>query len=117
MPFAVQFALSSVQPFDHALRGRLGIGGVEALFLTRALLLAQPRRTRIPIIDLARQTGADLAFDLVDLGKPSPLHLGEMVRNQASDGIGESAIFNRLRQPGCCDHAFDGRTLLGRDWP
>ena len=50
---------------------RLGILGVDALLLAGALLLAQPRGARVPIVDLARQPGAHLALDLVDLGEPA----------------------------------------------
>jgi hypothetical protein len=38
--------LSLVQPLDHALSDRLGVGSVDPLLLTGALFLAQSRGAR-----------------------------------------------------------------------
>ena len=76
-----------MQPLYHALGGRLGIGGVDPLLLPRSLLLAQPGGARVPIIDLARETGPDFALDLVDFRESAPLHLGEVIRYEAGDRI------------------------------
>jgi hypothetical protein len=72
--------LALVQPLYHALRGCLGIGGVDPLLLAGSLFLVQSGSTCVPIINLARQSGPHLALDLVYLCEPAPLHLGQVVR-------------------------------------
>ena len=104
-----------VQPLDHALRGCLGIGGVDPLLLASALFLAQPGCAGVPIIDFARQPGPDLALDLVDLCEPAPFHLGQVVRNEAGNGISQCTILNPLRPPRRGDYLGDSRTLLRLD--
>ena len=107
--------MALVQPLYHALGGRLGIDGVDPLLFAGSLFLAQAGSACIPIIDLAGQPGPHLALDLVDLSEPAPLHLGQVVRNEAGDGIGESVILNPLRQPRRGNHLGDSGTLLRLD--
>ena len=53
LAFTLQFRLPLVQPLDQSLGGRFGVGGVDTLLLAGALLLAEPRRSGIPVVDLA----------------------------------------------------------------
>jgi hypothetical protein len=57
---------------------------------------SRSRAARVPIIDLARETGPDFALDLVDFRESAPLNLGEVVRYEAGDRIGQSAILGAL---------------------
>ena len=91
--------------------------GVDPLLLAGSLFFAQPGSARIPIIDLAGQPGPHLALDLVDLSEPAPLHLGQVVRNEAGDGVSQCAILDPLRQPRRGDYLGDRRTLLRLDRP
>ena len=86
-----------VQPLDHALRGCLGIGGVDPLLLASALFLAQPGCAGVPIIDFARQPGPDLALDLVDLCDPARLDLGQMLGHQRAHRITKRLPLNVSR--------------------
>ena len=76
------------------LRGRFGVLGVDALLLASALLLAQTRGARVPVVDLAVQPRSNLALDLVDLGEPPLLHLGEMLGNEIRDGVAERSLLD-----------------------
>ena len=89
-----------MQPLDETLGGRLGILGVDPLLLAGALLFAQPRGARIPIVDLAGEPRPDFALDLVDLGEPALLHLGEMLGHKGRDRVAERALLDLAGKPG-----------------
>ncbi len=106
-----------MQPLDEPLRGDFGVGSVDPLLLAGALLLAQPGGAGVPVVDLAGEARADFALDLVDLGQPARLDLGQMRGDQVGDGVAERALLDAAREPRRVDHVHDCRALLRRDRP
>ena len=84
LPLAVEFLLALAEAARRAAApSPRAFCGVDALLLAGALLLAQPRRARVPIVDFAVQPRPHLALDLVDFDQAALLHLVEMLRARA----------------------------------